>query len=40
MEIREKKRLADFLIDNNGTKQQVRAQVKKIYRAPMEEKEQ
>jgi len=40
MEIREKKRLADYVIDNNGTRQQIRAQVKKIYRALMEDKAQ
>jgi dephospho-CoA kinase len=39
MDIREKKRLADCVIDNNGTKYQVRAQVKRIYRALMEDKE-
>jgi len=36
MEIREKKRLADYVIDNNGTKQQLRAQVKNIYKALIE----
>ena len=40
MDIREKKRLADYVIDNNGTKQQIRAQVKKIFKALMEDKAQ
>ena len=39
MDIREKKRLADYVIDNNGTKQQAKAQIKIIYRALMEDKE-
>jgi len=38
MDIREKKRLADYVIDNNGTRQQTMAQVKKVYNALMEEK--
>lgn len=32
MAIRDKKRRADYVIDNNGTRQQTRAQVRKIYR--------
>jgi len=38
MDIREKKRLADYTIDNNGTRQQTMAQVKKIYKVLIEEK--
>ena len=39
MDIREKKRLADYVIENNGTRQQVKAQVRKVYKALMADKE-
>lgn len=39
MDIREKKRLADYVIDNNGTKQQTKAQVRKVFKALIEDKE-
>lgn len=35
MDIRQKKRLADFVIDNNGTRQQTIVQVRKVYKALM-----
>ncbi len=37
MDIRQKKRLADYVIDNNGTKAQTMAQVKKVFKALIEE---
>lgn len=40
MDIREKKRLADYVINNNGTRQQTMAQVKEIYKALIEGKAQ
>jgi dephospho-CoA kinase len=40
MDIREKKRLADYVIDNNGTRQQVMVQVRKVFKALIEGKEQ
>jgi len=40
MDIREKKRLAGHVIDNNGTRQQAMAQVRKVYKTLMEDKEQ
>jgi dephospho-CoA kinase len=39
MDIRQKKRLADYVIDNNGTKQQAMVQVKKIFNALMKDKD-
>ncbi|MBI5634600.1 MAG: dephospho-CoA kinase [Nitrospirae bacterium] len=39
MDIREKKRLADHVIDNNGTRQQAMIQVRRVYKALREEKE-
>ncbi len=33
MDIRRKKKLADYVIDNNGTKHQLKMQVKRIYNA-------
>ena len=39
MDIREKKRLADYVIDNNGTRQQVKAQVRKIFNALVKDKD-
>ncbi len=39
MDIREKKRLADYVIDNNGTKQQTKAQIRKVYKSLIEDKE-
>jgi dephospho-CoA kinase len=40
IDIREKKRLADYVIDNNGTRQQAMAQVRKVFKALMEDEEQ
>lgn len=40
MDIRQKKRLADYSIDNHGTKAQTMTQVRKIYKALIEEKAQ
>lgn len=40
MDIREKKCLADYAIDNNGTRQQTLSQVRKVFRALMKEKAQ
>jgi len=37
MDIRQKKRLADYVIDNNGTRQQTKAQVRKVIKALSEE---
>ena len=39
MDIRTKKRLADYRINNNGTKKQTAAQVRKIYQLLVEENE-
>jgi len=39
MDIREKKRLADYVIENNGTRQQVKAQVRKIFNALVKDKD-
>jgi len=33
MDIRKKKRLANYIIENNGTRQQTMAQVRKVYRS-------
>jgi len=38
MDIRQKKRLADYSIDNNGTKAQTMIQVRKVYKALIDEK--
>ena len=38
MDIREKKSLADYMIDNNGTRAQTMSQVRKIYKALIEGK--
>ena len=40
MDIRNKKRLADYVIDNSGTRQQVRVQVRKVYKALRRDHEQ
>lgn len=40
MDIRQKKRLADYVIDNNGTRQQAMVQVRKVYKTLREEAEQ
>ncbi len=37
MDIRQKKRLADYVIDNNGTRQQAMAQVRKVFKALMKD---
>ena len=39
MDIRQKKRLADYVIDNNGTRQQANAQVRKVYKSLLVDKE-
>lgn len=39
MDIWEKKRLADYVIDNNGTRQQTKAQVRKVFKALSADKE-
>ncbi len=39
MDIRQKKQLADYVIDNNGTRQQTKAQIRRIFKALMKDKE-
>jgi dephospho-CoA kinase len=39
MDIREKKHLADYVINNNGTKRQAMAQVRNVFKALMEEQQ-